>query len=252
MNIVYFYQNYNILKIIILSILTIFSLNKSTQSSIAQHQNGCNIEVLGEISEAHLEKISNLKCKYLVLNIDSYGGEIGLSMDIAEIISSMNTTIIVNNYCISSCAEVILPSAKNIIFKNEPLIGFHGNSIMLEFLSNSIKPPGFENCTFDNAKRMREIYQKAEVNSEFWDFQLRYLRLKNLLAAPVKQSNQCPKMQMNFIHDLWFPSSISLKDDLKLKFKGEVCADNVQNCKAKIYKQLPRRSFVIDETIFQP
>jgi hypothetical protein len=213
---------------------------------------GCNIEVLGEISEAHLYKISNLKCKYLVLNIQSYGGEIGLSMDIAEIISSMNTTIIVNNYCISSCAEVILPSAKNIIFNDKPLIGFLGNSIMLEFLANSIKPPGFENCTFDNARRMREIYKRAKTNSEFWDLQLRYLQLKNLSAAPTKQSNQCPKMQMNFIHDLWFPSSISLKDDLKLKFKGKVCADNVENCKIRIQKALPKRSFVIDETIFQP
>lgn len=74
-------------------------------------------------SRIHLA--SNQTDKMLILN--SSGGRTSVSLLLSDLIISNNISITVTKECLSNCAEILLPSAKEIRFKNSPIIGFHGN-----------------------------------------------------------------------------------------------------------------------------
>jgi len=205
------------------------------------------LELNGQVNNDWLSQIEEIDCDKPILNISSVGGEIKLSLKVAEAIEKKNLTIVIDSYCFSACAEFLLPAAKHVIFRNAPLIGFHGNPILVQFLAEHNLPPGIQNFPFLDANRMKKLYKRSNTNPDFWDYQLKHLKLSKFLVETVNSQGKCPNMDIAFEHDLWFPSSISLREDLWLKFDGDVCADNVSSCFQQIDSILPKKSFVVDE-----
>lgn len=209
----------------------------------------CTTYLSGEVDNNMLEKIVALDCEKPTLMMNAIGGESKISLKVAETIASKNIKIIVDSHCLSSCAEFLLPAAKSVEFRKSPVIGFHGNPILLEFLALSNSPPGIENCSFGDANRMRNLYAKSTANVEFWDYQLRFLKLDKFFVQSEIREDACPNMQMSFVHDLWIPSSTALKEDLGLQFSGAVCADQISTCVTRISKIFPKRSYVVGEKV---
>lgn len=211
----------------------------------------CTLTVDGELNHEVLEKLELYEdCRELFVQVSSVGGEGLVSLAIARELQRRNATIQVHSHCFSSCAEFILPAAKRVLFRSRPLVGFHGNPAMKEYLANVTEPRGYESCSFEESDAMYELYFEATVNYEFWKSQLDRLELQSFGVENVQGDNICPKMGFNFKHEMWFPSSKDLKNDFKLEFEGAVCADQIEECTGRVLPLFKDRgTFVIDDVV---
>jgi hypothetical protein len=211
----------------------------------------CIVDIFGEINSVTYDKISNLECKEIVVTVNSIGGKEEISLDVAEIISNKNATIVVEDYCLSACAEFILPAAKKIVFQNYSIVGFHGNPVITEKYININRPDGSQFCNFESAVRMRKLYRKWNANIDFWKLQIGYLVAEKLLINPHRESGECPKVQLKFENDLFIADSKQLEILMGRKFDGAVCADSYETCKKKIARYLSQGKYVVGDRVFK-
>jgi hypothetical protein len=61
-----------------------------------------------------------------VFLIDSFGGDAAAGLQIANEIRKADVLVIVNRYCLSSCANYIFVGAKRKILNSDGIVGFHG------------------------------------------------------------------------------------------------------------------------------
>lgn len=228
--------------------LAVMGLLGFTEGHVAHSNDACTVRVENELDQSALQAVQKRKhCESLIVRITSVGGEGFLSLEIARALKKLDTTVIVDGYCFSSCAEFILPAADEVIFEKDPLIGFHGNPALKEHLANATEPRGYENCMFKDADEMYDLYFQTDVNYEFWKSQLKKLELQSFGVEDVQDSKACPKMGFNFKHEMWFPSSEDLRNDFNLAFEGSVCADKIGECAKRVTALFKDRgTFVID------
>jgi len=176
------------------------------------------------------------------LHFNSRGGKTSTSLKISDLISTRNLSIFVDRVCSSNCAEIILPSANNIYFENEPLIGFHGNIISYRhFVENQTEVDG-RFCNWFYAKEVEKLYELKKLNIDFWEDQM--VRLKPSIFL-LERSGECPYIVYNFENDIWLPTSEQLKELWGLKFVGSVCADSIKSCKTKVNLHWPEGKRII-------
>lgn len=61
-----------------------------------------------------------------VIVAKSEGGDVRVALAIGEMISGSEISLIVDGYCLSSCANYILPAAKYKYILNDAIVGWHG------------------------------------------------------------------------------------------------------------------------------
>lgn len=184
------------------------------------------------------------------IKFSSIGGEVFSSLRIATKIQQKKIVLIVDKNCFSACPEFLLPAASKIIFQKKPLIGFHGNPRMKEWLANHYEIPELPYCDFDEVSQMFDIYIDNDLNLEFWRKQLDVLKLKQFYVDPNTPKGNCPLMGLKFKHEMWFPDSKTLQTDLGLKFEGSVCADDFDECAQRVKKLFPDRgTFVVGDKV---
>ncbi len=61
-----------------------------------------------------------------VIVLKSGGGDVAAALDLADAIVEKRLSIIVNRYCLSSCANYLFPAAKTKIVLDGGVVGFHG------------------------------------------------------------------------------------------------------------------------------
>lgn len=61
-----------------------------------------------------------------IIVVNSLGGSVEANLSIAETIIEHETSLIVDSYCLSSCANYLLPAAKYRYLLNDSIIGWHG------------------------------------------------------------------------------------------------------------------------------
>lgn len=164
------------------------------------------------------------------LVFNSYGGMTSIALVLAWEING-KVDIIINDECISNCAELILPAAQKLYFHENPIIGFHGNiSSYRSFVESRFKG-NTSFCNWNYEERFQELLQTNKVNLHFWGEQMK--RLNPKVTFEVRQGD-CPKIQYNFENHMWLPTSEQLMKLFNLEFKGVVCADNPRKCKKRI------------------
>ena len=62
------------------------------------------------------------------LRITSTGGEIGLGMDLAEIVLDHGLDVEIGDHCLSSCANYVFPAGRQKILGPHSLLGWHGGA----------------------------------------------------------------------------------------------------------------------------
>lgn len=153
-----------------------------------------------------------------------------------------NVGIVVTHECISNCAEILLPSANKVSFKNSPIVGFHGNILSYKHYINEIKPSDYQFCNWEYADRVETIFKEKNLNSSFWKNQM--ARLVPTVEF-IHRDNSCPFRVYNFKNHVWLPTSFQLRNDFGLHFSGEVCADNLETCSLKIDSRWPKSTRII-------
>lgn len=61
------------------------------------------------------------------LHLDSAGGEVVKSIEIARKIRKTKIKLVVHNYCFSSCANYMLPAAHVLVIQKNAVLGMHGS-----------------------------------------------------------------------------------------------------------------------------
>lgn len=218
------------------------------------HSNGsnstCQIDLTGPTDQAMHESVAVTSCTEPTFQISSVGGNGAVALAIAYRLKSLQTEVRIKEICFSSCAEFLLAGAAKLTFESEPLIGFHGNPPMKEWLAGHFEVPNIEYCEFQESDHMYDLYFERDMNFGFWRQQLDVLTLQAFAVDPEIAPESCPKMGFDFEHEMWFPSSATLRDDLGLNFTGSVCADDIEACAARVRAMFPNRgTFVIDDRV---
>lgn len=219
------------------------SLSRNTSMQEDIHKEGNLTPFLkGKLDQSFIEALNALPEKTEALGINSVGGDSIVALDIAEIVRERQFHVIIDGkwgICASGCAEYILAAASSLKFRNEPLIGFHQNpQIIYHLLENSLPD---ESIHCDSLKSQisetKVLYSSKNLNSDFWKQTLKKIDLE--FFNPTKIGTMCPAANWKFRNELWFPTSVQLKEILGLQFEGEVCADNLETCVPKIDKTWP-------------
>jgi len=121
----------------------------------------------GPISDASKRQFLALPMKDgSAIVVESGGGDVAAALDLAEVIAQRHLSIIVNRYCLSSCANYLFPAGKTKIVLNGGVVGFHGTP--------SITDP----VTFVGPQPLHEASQLLEARRRYVrDIQEREARL---------------------------------------------------------------------------
>lgn len=222
----------------------------SLPSDIDNANSQCRIAVSGEADNTMLEDLKQLSCDRPHIVISSYGGRGDIGLDIADLVRSREARLTVVDRCLSSCAEFILPAASEINFVGAPLVGFHGNPALIEWLAVRSEHESVEACEFEESNRMYDLYLERGVDFGFFHLQVKVLRLLSFGLDYEAPTGECPSMNYVFEHDMWFPSAKTLREDLGLVFSGSVCADSPDECASRVKSiYAGRGTFVVDDRI---
>ena len=165
------------------------------------------------------------------LRISSRGGLASTSLQAAQIIQLKKINIVIKKYCISGCAEKILPAASKVSFIDDPIIGFHQNILSSRYAVKSYAGDYNKYCNWLYARETEQSYSSSGHNVLFWQETMKRLKPEfSFDYAPKK----CPKTKYVFENQLWLPASDQLSELLGLKFSGSVCADDFEKCKKKV------------------
>ena len=82
-------------------------------------------------ADSFLSNVRGKKVRTLVIN--SSGGETIAAMQMAKWVHDNNVDIVVDNTCLSSCANYIFPAGKNKKISNSGIVGWHGGAFQKDF-----------------------------------------------------------------------------------------------------------------------
>jgi hypothetical protein len=216
--------------------------------------------MVGPLRERVRSEVLALKGEYKELIFISPGGLPSDALEIAEEIKKRQYKVVISQICLSACAEYILPVAKTLEFRypadkenvpnpHAPLIGFHWNAMMIEYLMRENAKYDLEYCSFSDSKKLNELQRKSRVNNEFWKKVM--VKLGRSDFTVDYRANECPWKIMKFENDFWFPTSKQLRNEYNLKFKGSVCADDYNSCTKVIDSLWPKgHRFVIGDRLY--
>ena len=184
----------------------------------------------------------------MTIMFNSHGGLPSAAHAISKQIQTRHINIIVDKECLSACAETVLPSSNNIRFKNRPLIGYHWNSIMT-FDQKTRYGGSLEYCDLTNVEKQVQLLESKNMNVEYWRETEKRLNLKFYKVVP--KIDRCSWKRRAFENRMWLPTSEQLRNIMKLKFTGKVCADIFQECSRRIDRRWPKGTrLVVGDEIY--
>lgn len=226
------------LKIVFLIALACFC--PSSASVAKEGREYCEIVFAGQLDSrllSGLEALTERECPQRALVLSSNGGEASISIKIAELIRDYDISVTIKDYCLSSCVEFLIPAANNLSFRDFPVIGVHGNPMLIEFLARHYNPPGIENCRFTSSQKEYEI-KSRKSNPEFWKAQLKTLGVENFYVGDADSFFGCPQFDVEFKSDLWILSSAEMDRYLFIAPDEKVCGDDPVVCEKKMRENL--------------
>jgi hypothetical protein len=218
-------------------------------ASCANAESKKTLYVSGEINVSFTERLEKNNEQDIKLIVSSYGGLSSQAFLSAKNIIENQNTLVVTGLCISACAEYFLPSAKKVEFKNKPLVGFHWNAIMIEYLTKENAPRDVKNCNFSQSTKLNNLQRNMGVNNEFWKETISRLGWNKFIMH--NRPNKCPNHSIEFEHQLWLPTSQQLREFYHLEFTGSVCADDPKCYEKRIDRTWRKgESFAVGDEVY--
>lgn len=176
--------------------------------------------------------------------LTSVGGSEFIAPIAADLVEERSIKVVIERYCLSSCAEMILPAAAHVRLEPSSIVGFHQNPIMRSELIKRSRPDLWPLCNQMTADEMRQQLADRGINTEFWE--VSFAALGGEYTVDAAEENACPQIDYLFDGKLFAPSSKQLREDFGLSFEGSVCVDD-DACIQRMIDTGIRQQFVITD-----
>lgn len=201
------------------------------------------VEYYGPTDEKLIDFVADLPRGASIL-LNSEGGSEALALIAASIIEGKKIQITISSHCFSSCAEILLPAAEKLIFKERALIGFHYSSQMTQKYHTILASDMKKYCP-SLPDRVTSFKISRGVNSEFWKYVLLKLNYSDVILKNERIGG-CPVVEYHPRNNLYIPSSNTLRYEYDLMFEGAVCSD-VANCRRLAEERFSQYNLIFDE-----
>lgn len=179
----------------------------------------------GIIDEKFIEFIDKTP-KNSTIYLSSVGGGAGFAMHAADIIKSKNLSVKIDQICISSCVDYLLPAFQHVYLVENPVVALHGNGAFAYiygfdiFKKERIKYPSdkYNSCKRDS-KILMEYWKANNVNIDYLLKSTEKLGIEKVEGF----NGDCPNII--FSNKFWVPNSEQLVKLFGSKVTGTVCAD---------------------------
>lgn len=188
-----------------------------------------------------LERIETASESNQPLVFNSYGGSTFFSLLLSSQIDE-KLNIVVDQECTSNCAEIIMPSAKSLLFKNRPIIGFHGNTTSYRYYVEQSNLNDKSQCNWVYEENFQKLIKAKAINPNFWVEQMDRLQPK---VSFKLIRGECPQINYNFKNHIWLPNSDQLKNLMNIRFQGSICADNYRRCSKRVDRRWAKNTRVV-------
>lgn len=160
------------------------------------------------------------------VTIRSEGGAAIAGLALAHQIYHRNHVLIVEDYCLSSCAEFVLPAASSVRAVDTPLIGFHQGPNVDRIVAEGITGEHDFSCLENLAARQIDVYGWNRRPMRIFDAQHDFLSPRNAEVRVVDYGEyECQEVFYDLASRMWFPTSQQLRELAGIQIEGEICAD---------------------------
>ena len=177
----------------------------------------------GDLNEAYAETFREYASDHDRIAVSSPGGGLVHGLRLGYFIVERDMTLVIDDICLSACANYLLPAAEIVEFGPDAVVGYHQDAVV----SRMVYLRDFNNadgCYSRVSNLHRRLYVRAERNPTFSEET--FDRLQPLTARAEDIGDACPVIEFDFVHDIWFPTSDQLRDLMGLEFSGTICADD--------------------------
>jgi hypothetical protein len=176
--------------------------------------------ISGPISDRFLNYMRQLPPNSTVV-VSSLGGSAAVGIDIAEFVQANHIHIQVDEFCLSACAEYILPAAESVELGPHAIIGFHGGDFLFENLAQEAGAD--DSCAAPRTAALHAIYAARGLNPSFANEVA--ARLEITSYRPPSSPTTCDAA-FDSRRLIWFPSGDQLRSLWGLHFTGSICVDD--------------------------
>ncbi len=162
----------------------------------------------GRISDAAAASLIPALGRGRTLRITSQGGDEAAALAIAEAIFSQGVQVHVSGYCLSACANAILPAAKSISIDAGAVIALHGSAFASErnYQRLGETPPA---AITQLSSGYRALYSRAGVSLALLDCAAKAIELTTEHVS-VDQPNGAPRVGWKSVYEWWAPATRDL------------------------------------------
>lgn len=123
------------------------------------------MNISGRIDHDFVEELKRASSSIEAVKINSQGGSTEAAMEMGKIIRDRNYKLIISKYCLSACAQWILPAARNVQIETGALVAMHQTATWSSNLLEKIDPK----LVHVDGRRLREVelkyYEQIGVDS---------------------------------------------------------------------------------------
>lgn len=131
------------------------------------HRQGDTIVYTGPLSDAANRQVAALlDARTTTLRISSRGGEIGLGMDLGDLVFGRGLNVEVGAHCFSSCANYVFPAGKRKILRRHSLLGWHGGALQPMQFDDPKMQAAYEVYVAQARQREAAYFQKIGVQQQ--------------------------------------------------------------------------------------
>jgi hypothetical protein len=153
--------------------------------------------------------------------ISSEGGSSRAFAQLAFLIQRNDVELVIDSFCLSSCAEYLFPATDKLTLSERSIVGFHGNPLLERQL---LREAGEEGpfCGEQAGRAIEVLYQSSGADPEFWRRQREVLSPYNVR---VIEGPDCKTVEYDREVDTWLPGREELEALLGRRLPNSVCAD---------------------------
>ena len=203
------------------------------------------------LSELRLQDIKEIE----EIVINSPGGDYDAAIEIAEIIQDNKIDLVIDGYCLSSCASIVLASDPNPKIISGSLIGFHNLIGLWPYLRKyfeereGMSVRNFK--VFETSNRVLSLYQNSGLNPKVFLAISARQGLKCYNAEWDSGGDRIEKLSFELASDIYFPST-KLLSQFGWEFSGSWSnTKDPERIERKFLRDFPETTFIIEEANFE-
>lgn len=203
------------------------ALTAATQSVDAPD----SVFVRGDIDQGFVSSLDSQAEPGGRVRVSSGGGSADSALLAARILSDRQINLTVDSYCVSACAEFLIPAAASVSLGRSAVIAFHGNDIAYAEIARRLREPS--SCSSQRLPELLSYYARHRMRVTFSNDVER--RIGRHSERFEQAERDCAKVVSRTEATYWYPTSTQLRALWGLEIHNDICADNERCILEKIF-----------------